>query len=84
MLFFWVRNIFQCEYKKIDYQKNPRIENENNKLKAKPIGLIELGLKPIYLDNNYLKKEIEKTKKHGNSIIRDKIKSKILWKKSKQ
>ena len=54
-----IRSITNCE---IQHLKNPRIENENNTLVAKPIGLIELGLKPIYLSKDFLEKEIEYVK----------------------
>ena len=40
------------------HHKNPRIENENNTLVAKPMGLIELGLKPIKLSDNLIENEV--------------------------
>ena len=51
-----IKKITGC---KINHQKNPRIESEDNTLIAKPMGLIELGLKPIYLSDKLIKTEIE-------------------------
>ena len=64
---------------KIKHHKNPRIENENNTLIAKPIGLLELGLKPINLSNELLQKEINVTKKYFKRANLNKIKAKSQW-----
>ena len=58
---------------------NPRLENENNSLVAKPIGLIELGLKPIYLDNNHIIDEIELAKKFKRRCQKNRIVAKTKW-----
>ena len=50
-----IKKITNC---KISHQKNPRIESENNTLIAKPVGLIELGLRPIPLSDNLIKKKL--------------------------
>ncbi len=65
---------------KIQHLKNPRIENENNTLIAKPMGLIELGLKPIYLSKDFLIKEIEFVKKYLKRADKKKILAKSKWK----
>lgn len=65
---------------KINNQENPRIEDENNNLKAEPIGLLELGLKPIYFDQNNIDELINLTKRFSNRINKDKIKSTTSWK----
>lgn len=65
---------------KINNQENPRIEDENNNLKAEPIGLLELGLKPIYFDQNNIDELINLTKRFSNRINKDKIKSVTPWK----
>ena len=50
-----IQKITNC---KIMHHKNPRIENENNTLVAKPMGLVELGLKPIKLSDNLIENEL--------------------------
>ena len=65
---------------KISHQKNPRIESENNTLIAKPVGLIELGLRPIPLSDNLIKKEIEIAKENYRRVDVGKIKAKSQWK----
>lgn len=65
--------------KQINFQKNPRIENENNSLKAKPIGLLELGLKPIYFDIDQISDLIDLAKRFSNRINKDKIISTSNW-----
>ena len=65
---------------KINNQEDPRIEDENNNLKAEPIGLLELGLKPIYFDQNNIDELINLTKRFSNRINKDKIKSTTSWK----
>ena len=65
---------------KINHYKNPRFENENNTLIAKPVGLIELGLKPIYLDNDILTNEINIAKKYSQRVIKNSILAKSQWK----
>jgi UDP-sulfoquinovose synthase len=64
---------------KILKMPNPRLENENNSLVAKPIGLIELGLKPIYLDNNHIIDEIELAKKFKRRCQKNRIVAKTKW-----
>ena len=72
-----IKKITNC---KINHYKNPRFENENNTLIAKPVGLIELGLKPIYLDNNILTNEINIAKKYSQRVIKNSILAKSQWK----
>ena len=72
-----IRSITNCE---IQHLKNPRIENENNTLVAKPIGLIELGLKPIYLSKDFLEKEIEYVKNFLSRVDKKKILATSKWK----
>ena len=72
-----ISSISNC---KIQHLKNPRIENENNTLIAKPMGLIELGLKPIYLSKDFLIKEIEFVKKYLKRADKKKILAKSKWK----
>jgi UDP-sulfoquinovose synthase len=64
---------------KILKMPNPRLENENNSLVAKPFGLIELGLKPIYLDNNHIIDEIELAKKFKRRCQKNRIVAKTKW-----
>lgn len=72
-----IKKITNC---KINHHKNPRFENENNTLIAKPVGLIELGLKPIYLDNDILTNEINIAKKYSHRVIKKSILAKSQWK----
>ena len=72
-----IKKITNC---KISHQKNPRIESENNTLIAKPVGLIELGLRPIPLSDNLIKKEIEIAKENYRRVDVGKIKAKSQWK----
>jgi UDP-sulfoquinovose synthase len=72
-----IKKITNC---KINHYKNPRFENENNTLIAKPVGLIELGLKPIYLDNDILTNEIDIAKKYSHRVIKSSILAKSQWK----
>jgi UDP-sulfoquinovose synthase len=72
-----IKKITNC---KINHHKNPRFENENNTLIAKPVGLIELGLKPIYLDNDILTNEINIAKKYSHRVLKNSILAKSQWK----
>ena len=72
-----ISSISKC---KIQHVKNPRIENENNSLVAKPMGLIELGLKPIYLSKEFLVKEIDEVKKFLKRADKRKILATSKWK----
>ena len=72
-----IKKITNC---KINHHKNPRFENENNTLIAKPVGLIELGLKPIYLDNDILTNEIHIAKKYSHRVLKNSILAKSQWK----
>ena len=65
---------------KITHHKNPRIEKENNTLIAKPIGLINLGLKPIYLSDDLIKAEMEIAKKFSYRADKKRIIAKTKWK----
>ncbi len=65
---------------KIAHHKNPRIEKENNTLIAKPIGLINLGLKPIYLSDELIKSEMEIAKKFSYRADKKRIIAKTKWK----
>ncbi len=71
-----IQKITNCE---IMHHKNPRIENENNTLVAKPMGLIELGLKPIKLSNNLIKNELLVAKKYSYRADLNKIRAKSQW-----
>jgi UDP-sulfoquinovose synthase len=64
---------------KILKMPNPRLENENNSLVAKPIGLIELGLKPIYLDDRHIIDEIKLAKKFKHRCQKNRIVAKTKW-----
>jgi UDP-sulfoquinovose synthase len=72
-----IKKITNC---KIAYLKNPRIESERNTLIAKPVGLIELGLKPILLSDDLIKKEIEVAKENHQRLDLKKIIAKSQWK----
>jgi UDP-sulfoquinovose synthase len=72
-----IKKITGC---KINHQKNPRIESEDNTLIAKPMGLIELGLKPIYLSDKLIKTEIEIAKMFEKRVDKRKIVAKSQWK----
>ena len=65
---------------KIIHYKNPRIEKENNTLIAKPIGLISLGLKPIYLSDKLIQSEMEIAKKFSYRANKKRIIAKTQWK----
>jgi len=76
-----IQKITKCKIKKY---KNPRIENENNSLIAKPIGLINLGLKPIFLSSQMIAEEMEVVEKYKSRIIRNKIIARSQWKINKR
>ena len=69
---------------KIRKYKNPRIENENNSLVAKQIGLINLGLKPIFLSSQMIVEEMKVVEKYKSRIIRNKIIARSQWKIDKK
>lgn len=71
-----IQKITNC---KIMHHKNPRIENENNTLVAKPMGLIELGLKPIKLSDNLIENELSVAKKYSYRADLNKIRAKSQW-----
>ncbi len=71
-----IQKITNC---KIMHHKNPRIENENNTLVAKPMGLIELGLKPIKLSDNLIENELTVAKKYFYRADLNKIRAKSQW-----
>tara|TARA_A100001011_G_scaffold301997_1_gene315590 strand:- start:717 stop:1874 length:1158 start_codon:yes stop_codon:yes gene_type:complete len=71
-----IQKITNC---KIMHHKNPRIENENNTLVAKPMGLIELGLKPIKLNDNLIENELSVAKKYSYRADLNKIRAKSQW-----
>ena len=64
-----IQKLTKCKIKKY---KNPRIENENNSLVAKPVGLINLGLKPIYLSDQMIFEEMKVVEKYKKRIIKKK------------
>ena len=68
---------------KIGNYKNPRIENEKNKLIAKPIGLKKLGLKPIRITEKKILELYELAKKNKKRIIKKNIIAKVSWKFNK-
>ncbi len=72
-----IQKISNC---KIIHYKNPRIEKENNTLIAKPIGLISLGLKPIYLSDKLIQSEMEIAKKFSYRANKKRIIAKTQWK----
>ena len=76
-----IQKITKCKIKKY---KNPRIENENNTLVAKPIGLINLGLKPVFLSDEKIIEEMNIVRKYKSRIKRDKIDAKSKWKIEKK
>ena len=76
-----IQKITKCKIRKY---KNPRIENENNSLVAKPIGLINLGLKPIFLSSQMIAEEMKVVEKYKSRIIRNKIIARSQWKIDKK
>lgn len=76
-----IQKISNCKIKKYS---NPRIENENNSLVAKPIGLINLGLKPVFLSDQMIIEEMKVVEKYKSRITRNKIVAKSKWKIDKR
>ena len=76
-----IQKLTKCKIKKY---KNPRIESENNSLIAKPIGLINLGWKPVFLSNQMIKEEMLIVEKYKSRIIRNKIVARSKWKINKR
>lgn len=72
-----IQKIFSVKIKKM---KNPRIEKENNSLVAKPIGLFELGLNPIKLNEKYIIDEYKIAQKYKSRCIKKNIIAKTQWK----
>jgi len=69
---------------KIGYYDNPRNEDLKNDLKFSNYGLLNLGLKPITLDNGLLEEVIKIAKKYENRCIKDKIICTSIWDRNKK
>jgi len=63
----------------IDHVENPRLEAEDHYYNPRHTGLIELGLKPHYLDEPTLIQMMEFACKHKDNIKRDAIYQKVTW-----
>ena len=75
-----IARIFRREYGTKKYNhKNPRIESENNKLKAKAIALKKLGHKGIKINSFEINKLFIKAKENLHRIKKQNIISKVKW-----
>jgi UDP-sulfoquinovose synthase len=63
----------------IDHVENPRLEAEDHYYNPRHTGLIELGLKPHYLDEPTLIQMMEFARRHKDNIKRDVIYQKVTW-----
>jgi len=63
---------------------NPRNEDPENDLKFVNDGLLNLGLKPITLDNGLMEEVMDIAKKYGHRCNKDKIICTSLWSKNKE
>lgn len=68
---------------KIKNIKNPRVENENNTLKAEPQKLLSLGLKINKLSKSDIHNLFKLAKKYKKNVIKDKIINSIHWNSKK-
>jgi UDP-sulfoquinovose synthase len=59
--------------------ENPRIEAEDHYYNPRHTGLLELGLKPIYLTDAILAQMMEFILKHKGKIKKDQIYRKVKW-----
>ena len=65
---------------KIDHIKNPRIEQEDHYYNPKNTSLMSLGLKPILIDNDQIRKIYKIVKENLSKVNIDVMNPKILWK----
>ncbi len=63
----------------IQHIENPRIEAEEHYYNPKHTGLMELGLKPHYLDDQTLAKMMQFVMKYQDRIARDQIYRQVKW-----
>ncbi len=63
----------------IQHIENPRIEAEEHYYNPKHTGLMELGLKPNYLDDQTLAKMMQFVMKYQDRIARDQIYRQVKW-----
>ena len=68
----------------IRYYKNPRNEDLKNNLKFNNEGLLNLGLKPIALNDGLMKEVTDITEKYKDRCISDKIICTSTWDKNKE
>ncbi len=68
----------------IRYYRNPRNEDLKNKLNFSNEGLLNLGLKPITLNNGLMEEVMTVTKKYKDRCIFDKIICTSKWNKDKE
>ena len=63
----------------IQHVENPRIEAEEHYYNPNHTGLMELGLKPHYLDDMTLAKMLQFAMNYRDSIARDQIYRQVKW-----
>ena len=63
----------------IQHVKNPRIEAEDHYYNPRHTGLLELGLKPHYLDDEALIRMMQFAVEHKKSIKQEQFYQKVKW-----
>lgn len=64
----------------IDHMENPRVEKEDHYYNPTSTGLLDLGLKPHYLDDDIIDGFFDVAEKYRNNINRDAIFRGVSWK----
>jgi UDP-sulfoquinovose synthase len=63
----------------IQHVENPRLEAEDHYYNPRHTGLLELGLKPHYLDNKTLIRMMQFAVKHKKFVRQDQFYRKVKW-----
>lgn len=64
----------------VNHMENPRVENEDHYYNPACTGLLELGLKPHFLDNDIINGFFDVAEKYSGNINRDAIFRGVSWK----
>lgn len=74
-----IKKLSELVNSEVKNYKNPRIEDENNKLSSKNTKLINLGLNPIYITEKEINKIKEKVEPYLHEVRKELIWPKTNW-----